>query len=91
MLSAFKAILFNVFPLCYYFVWPLQVGKIYAIPLKKAYIVMLVTVVLCADAAMGECLSYSFFLSNCLFHFRVTGSVSVRAVGFFVCVCSAAG
>lgn len=47
---------------------------------------MLVMVVLYADAAVGENVSYSFFLSNCLFHFRVTGGVSLHAVGFFLSV-----
>lgn len=42
---------------------------------------MLVAVVLCADAAVGENVSYSFFLSNCLFCLRVTWSVSMNASG----------
>lgn len=63
-------------------------GKIYTAQLKMALIVMLVMVVLCADSAEGENVSYSFLFSNCLFHFRVTGSVSLHAGGFFQSVFS---
>lgn len=45
---------------------------------------MLVTVVLCAGAAVGENVSCSFSPLNRLLHFRVTGSVSLQALGLFV-------
>lgn len=62
------------------------VSKADTTPLKKAHIVMPVTDVLHADAAMGENVFYSFFLSNWLFYFRVTGTESMHALGFFICL-----